>query len=77
MLTTLLSLPTVIAFDVDTDGRLLVGYDGSGTRQIHEVAPDGSWRALTALSDTVRKARFVPDSGKVVVEYDTGGNERG
>ncbi|MDX6240965.1 MAG: hypothetical protein QOG10_5789 [Kribbellaceae bacterium] len=77
MLTTLLSLPTVIAFDVDTEGRLLVGYDGSGTRQIHEVAPDGSWRALTALSDTVRKARFVPDSGKVVVEYDTGGNERG
>jgi hypothetical protein len=41
MLTTLLSLPTVIAFDVDTEGRLLVGYDGSGTRQIHEVAPDG------------------------------------
>jgi dipeptidyl aminopeptidase/acylaminoacyl peptidase len=77
MLTTLLSLPTVIAFDVDTEGRLLVGHDGSGTRQIHEVAPDGSWRALTALSDTVRKARFVPDSGKVVVEYDTGGNERG
>jgi dipeptidyl aminopeptidase/acylaminoacyl peptidase len=77
MLTTLLSLPTVIAFDVDTEGRLLVGYDGSGTRQIHEVAPDGSWRALTALSDTVRKARFVPDSGKVVVEHDTGGDERG
>lgn len=77
MLKTLLSLPTVMAFDVDSEGRLLVGYDGSGIRQIHEVEPDGQWRALTALDDTVRAARFVPDSSKVVVEHDSGGDERG
>ncbi|TCM45563.1 alpha/beta fold hydrolase [Kribbella sp. VKM Ac-2568] len=77
MLKTLLSLPTVMAFDVDSEGRMLVGYDGSGIRQIHEVEPDGQWRALTALDDTSRAARFVPDSSKVVVEHDSGGDERG
>ena len=77
VLKTLLSLPTVMAFDVDSEGRLLVGYDGSGIRQIHEVEPDGQWRALTALDDTARAARFVPDSSKVVVEHDSGGDERG
>ena len=77
MLTTLLSLPTVIAYDVDVDGRLLVGYDGTGIRQIHEVAPDGTWRVLTALADPVRMARFLPDSRKVVIEHDAGGNEQG
>ncbi|WP_020390623.1 alpha/beta hydrolase family protein [Kribbella catacumbae] len=77
MLTTLLSLPTVMAFDVDPAGRLLVGYDGSGIRQIHLVEADGSWRALTALGDTARSARFVPESRRVVVEHDSGGDERG
>lgn len=77
MLTTLFSLPTVMAFDVDPAGRLLVGYDGSGIRQIHEVAADGCWRALTALGDTARSARFVPGSRQAVVEHDSGGDERG
>ncbi|MEU4390823.1 S9 family peptidase [Kribbella sp. NPDC023855] len=77
MLTTLLSLPTVMAFDVDPEGDLLVGYDGSGVRQIHAVAADGTWRALTALDDTARSARFIPDSRQVVVEHDSGGDERG
>src|SRR5918995_819156 len=77
LLTTLLSLPSVVAFDVDGSGRLLVGYDASGIRQVHEVAPDGTWRALTALDDTVRSARFVPDSSRVIVEHDSGGDERG
>jgi len=77
LLTTLLSLPSVVAFDVDGSGRLLVGCDGSGIRQVHEVAPNGTWRALTALDDTVRSARFVPDSSKVIVEHDSGGDERG
>nr|WP_239062606.1 S9 family peptidase [Streptomyces sp. SID13031] len=76
-MTTLLSLPTTMAFDVAPDGRLLVGYDGSGIRQIHEVAADGSWRALTALGDTARNTRFVPGSRQVVVEHDSGGDERG
>lgn len=77
MLTTLLSLPTVMAFDVDPAGDLLVGYDGSGVRQIHAVAADGTWRALTALDDTARYARFIPGSRQVVVEHDSGGDERG
>ncbi|QNE20007.1 S9 family peptidase [Kribbella qitaiheensis] len=77
MLTTLLSLPTVLAFDVDGEGRLLVGYDGSGIRQLHEIAPDGNWRTLTELASTVRRARYIPGSRRVVIEHDSGGNELG
>ena len=77
LLTTLFSLPTTMALDVDDEGRMLVLYDGTGTRQVNEVAPDGSWRALTDLGDTCRGARFVPGSSRVVIEHDTGGDERG
>ncbi|GAA1569193.1 S9 family peptidase [Kribbella hippodromi] len=77
LLTTLFSLPTAMALDVADDGRLLVLYDGTGTRQINEVAPDGTWRALTDLGDTCRGAQFVPGTSQVIVEHDAGGNERG
>ncbi|WP_198676118.1 alpha/beta fold hydrolase [Kribbella monticola] len=77
MLTTLLSLPTVMAFDVDSEGRLLIAYDGSGIRQLHEIGPDGSWRTLTELADTVRGARYIPGARQAVIEHDTDGNERG
>jgi len=77
VLTTLLSLPTVMAFDVDSEGRLLVAYDGSGIRQLHEIGPDGSWRTLTELADTVRAARYIPGARQAVLEHDTDGNERG
>ncbi|HZX01589.1 MAG TPA: S9 family peptidase, partial [Kribbella sp.] len=77
LLTTLFSLPTTLALDIDDAGRMLVLYDGTGTRQVNEVAPDGTWRALTDLDDTCRGARFVPGSSQVVVEHDTGGDERG
>lgn len=77
LLTTLLSLPTTMALDVNDEGRLLVLYDGTGTRQVNEVAPDGTWRALTELDERCRNALFVPGSRKVVVEHDSGGNERG
>ncbi|WP_202869051.1 S9 family peptidase [Kribbella antibiotica] len=77
MLTTLLSLPTAMAFDVNDEGRVLVLYDGTGVRQVNEITPDGDWRPLTELADTCRSARFVPDSRLVVIEHDTGGNERG
>jgi dipeptidyl aminopeptidase/acylaminoacyl peptidase len=77
LLTTLLSLPTTLALDVNDEGRLLVLYDGTGTRQVNEVAPDGTWRALTDLDETCRNARFVPGSNRVVVEHDSGGDERG
>jgi len=77
LLTTLFSLPTTIAFDVNDDGRLLVLYDGTGTKQVNEIGPDGTWRALTDLGDTCRGARFMPGTSKVIVEHDTGGDERG
>ncbi|GAA1140805.1 S9 family peptidase [Kribbella jejuensis] len=77
LLTTLFSLPTTLALDIDDEGRMLVLYDGTGTRQVNEVAPDGTWRALTDLGDTCRSAWFVPGSSQVVVEHDTGGDERG
>ncbi|HEY3562217.1 MAG TPA: alpha/beta fold hydrolase [Kribbella sp.] len=76
LLTTLFSLPTTMALDIDDEGRMLVLYDGTGTRQVNEVTPDGTWRALTDLGDTCRGARFIPGSSRVVVEHDTGGDER-
>ena len=77
MLPALLSLPYLVAFDIDQEGRLLIGYDGSGVRQLHEVGPDGSWRTLTASDERVVAAHYVPDSRQVVIEQDTGGDERG
>ncbi len=77
MLTTLFSLTSTMALDVNDEGRLLVLYDGTGVRQVNEIAPDGTWRALTDLGDTCRGARFVPGSRRVVVEHDSGGDERG
>jgi dipeptidyl aminopeptidase/acylaminoacyl peptidase len=77
MLPALLSLPYLVAFDIDHEGRLLIGYDGSGVRQLHEVGPDGEWRTLTATGERVVSAHYVPDSRQVVVEHDTGGDERG
>src|SRR5690349_17106964 len=77
MLPALLSLPYLVAFDIDQEGRLLIGYDGSGVRQLHEVGPDGNWRTLTASGERVVAAHYVPESRQVVVEQDTGGDERG
>jgi hypothetical protein len=77
VLTTLLSLPSLVAFDIDEEGRLLVGYDGAGVRQLHEVGVDGSWRALTQAGERAVNAKYVPGTRKVVLERDTGGNEQG
>ncbi|MFK4083524.1 alpha/beta fold hydrolase [Kribbella sp. NPDC020789] len=77
MLTTLLSLPSALALDVNDEGGMLVLYDATGVRQVNEVTPDGAWRALTDHGDTCRNAQFVPGSRSVVVEHDSGGNERG
>nr|WP_202886130.1 S9 family peptidase [Kribbella sandramycini] len=74
-MTTLFSLPTTQALDVDSEGRLLVLYDGTGTRQINEIAPDGSWRALTDSADHCAFAQFVPDSRLVIVDHNSGGSE--
>jgi dipeptidyl aminopeptidase/acylaminoacyl peptidase len=77
MLPALLALPYLVAFDIDREGRLLIGYDGSGVRQLHEVGPDGAWRTLTDLDERVVAATYVPGTRQVVVEHDTGGDERG
>lgn len=77
MLTTLFSLPSSMALDVNDEGGMLVLYDGTGVRQVNEITPDGNWRALTDLGDTCRNAQFVPGSRSVIVEHDSGGNERG
>lgn len=77
MLTTLLSLPSLIAFDIDEEGRLLVGHDGSGVRQLYEVGVDGSWRVLTEEGERAVNAKYVPGSRRVVLERDTGGDEKG
>ena len=77
MLTTLLALPTLVAFDIDAEGRLLVGYDGSGVRQLYEVEVDGSWRALTPEGERAVNAKYVPGTRQVVLERDTGGDEKG
>jgi dipeptidyl aminopeptidase/acylaminoacyl peptidase len=77
VLTTLLSLPGLVAFDIDSEGRLLVGYDGSGVRQLHEIEVDGSWRALTAHGERPMNAKYVPGSRRVILEQDTGGDEQG
>ncbi|MGC4936651.1 alpha/beta fold hydrolase [Kribbella sp. DT2] len=77
MLPALLSLPYLVAFDIDQEGRLLIGYDGSGVRQLHEVGPDGTWHTLTTSGERVVSAYYVPGSRQVVVEQDTGGDERG
>jgi dipeptidyl aminopeptidase/acylaminoacyl peptidase len=77
VLTTLLSLPGLVAFDIDSEGRALVGYDGSGVRQVHEIAVDGSWRALTAHGERAINALYVPGSRRVILEHDRGGDEQG
>ncbi|REF34702.1 S9 family peptidase [Thermasporomyces composti] len=75
LIRTLLQIPLVEARDVDDEGRLLVGYDVSGSMQLHEVDHDGTWRQLTALDGPAR-GRYLPGQRAVVVEHDAGGNER-
>ena len=49
LLTTLFSLPSTMALDVNDEGGMLVLYDGTGVRQVSEIAPTARWRALTEL----------------------------
>jgi dipeptidyl aminopeptidase/acylaminoacyl peptidase len=72
---TLLELRTWTAFDVDDDGRVLAGYDGAGSMQLVELAPDGTRTALTALPGPC-SGRYLPGERAVVVQHDDGGNER-
>lgn len=58
LLTTLLALPTALALDVNDEGGLLVLYDETGTREVNEVTPDGTWRALTDRGVLDRQPMF-------------------
>ena len=72
---TLLELRTWTAYDVDDTARVLAGYDGSGSMQLVEVAPDGSRTPLTALPGPCT-GRYLPGQRAVVVQHDTDGDER-
>ncbi len=72
----LLEARTWRAFDVDDEGRVLAGFDETGTVQLVELAPDGGATLLTALPGACR-GRYLPGERVVVVEHDDGGNERG
>ncbi|WP_433032671.1 S9 family peptidase [Actinomycetospora sp. CA-053990] len=71
----LLEVTTWRAFDVDAEGRILAGYDGSGTVQLVELRPDGTRVPLTALSGACH-GRYLPGTRRVVVSHDAGGDER-
>lgn len=72
----LLNLPLWRAFDIDDTGRILAGYDGSGSLQLVELAPDGSVTPLTALPGPC-SGRYLRGERAVIVQHDNGGNERG
>ncbi|EWM14657.1 alpha/beta fold hydrolase [Kutzneria sp. 744] len=72
----LLELHTWRAFDVDDEGRVLAGSDETGRVQLVELAPDGTATPLPHLTG-VSGASYVKGERAVVVEHDSGGNERG
>lgn len=76
LLRQLLSQPTVWVHDVDDEGRVLVSTDTSGSLQLHEIGADGTSRQLTDLGDSAI-GRYLPGTRSVVVQHDSGGNERG
>jgi len=71
----LLNLPVWRAFDIDDAGRILAGYDGSGSLQLVELAPDGAVTPLTALPGPC-SGRYLPGKRAVIVVHDQGGDER-
>jgi dipeptidyl aminopeptidase/acylaminoacyl peptidase len=71
----LLELRRSTLFDIDSDQRLLVGNDDSGSVQLYEVSPAGDWTQLTDLGEPC-SGRYLPGERAVVVSADTGGTER-
>jgi len=72
---TLLELRTWTAYDIDDEGRVLAGYDGRGSMQLVEIAPDGRRTELTALPGPC-SGRYLSGQRAVVVQHDTDGDER-
>ena len=71
----LLELRRSTLYDVDSDHRLLVGNDDSGSVQLYEISPAGDWTQLTDLGEPC-SGRYLPGERAVVVSADTGGTER-
>ncbi len=81
-LTDLLQLHTSHLFDIDSDGRLLVGTDASGCTQLAEIDPDAvagdrapDSTVITDFGEPVT-GRYLPGERRVVVSVDDGGTER-
>lgn len=70
----LLRVRTWRAFDVDEAGRVLVGWDEDGSRQLVELDTTGP-RPLTALPNGC-SGRYLRGERAVLVEHDEDGNER-
>jgi dipeptidyl aminopeptidase/acylaminoacyl peptidase len=71
----LLAITLYRAFDVDAEGRILVGSDATGSVQLTEIQPDGAEVPLTALPGACT-GRYLPGHRAVIVSHDEGGNER-
>jgi len=78
-LTDLLETRSAHLVDVDShpgvSERVLVRSDLTGTMQLYEVSAAGI-RQLTALSDPVGAAVYIPGGRRAAIQVDTGGNER-
>jgi dienelactone hydrolase len=74
-LSELLQLRRSTLLDIDSDQRLLVGNDDTGSTQLYEMSPDGGWTQLTDLGEPCT-GRYLPGERAVVVSADTGGTER-
>ncbi|MDN5852523.1 MAG: prolyl oligopeptidase family serine peptidase [Actinomycetia bacterium] len=71
---TLLELPLWEPFDIDDEGRILAGYDGSGTTQLVEIGTDGEPIELTALGNRC-SGRYLVGERAIVVQHDLDGDE--
>jgi dipeptidyl aminopeptidase/acylaminoacyl peptidase len=71
----LLDVRTWIALDIDDAGRVLAAHDDLGSLQLVEIAPDGSTTPLTDLPSRCA-GRYVPGRRQVLVEHDSGGDEK-
>ena len=76
----LLETKSAFLADVRTDPGepegLLVRSDLTGTMQLYELDPKAGLRQVTALTEPVGTARYVPGERRSVIEVDIGGNER-
>ena len=74
-LSELLQARSTRAFDLDDEGRVLLGNDDTGSVQLYEISTDGTWSQLTDLGESCT-GRYLPGERTVVVQHDASGNER-